>query len=412
MTFIKTGIPLGYSVGSVVNGNTVMNMPNAQVVNTKNLRLINLKGKIYTGYIPSKGDYVKVLEIFEDKLLVLVNHNIDTEEWKIGYFALDTLVTNVMIRRNTVSWKDNSIKDVFDVDGNIIFKLSANKIVQFLYESNDNNFVCLLFNDETGALKTGYVAIDEGIFYRYPELPITLYPTKPNILDNSTCYENLEKESLETNLKVGDLTLNLKKMKILNTKDEVVFSSGYSSNLLSFIKLKEGFSANAYIDATGHWTIGYGHLIIPGDGFSSQSVINEMEAEDLLIKDLNNLCYTLKRTLKESFPNYNFVHSYELDAVLDLAYNNGLIIVSNQLEHSIFRDSMNGNYADLQTDFCEWCHGNIQGQERIIFGLYKRKLEDFIIFKTGLYIDLMEENIEELEINLKYKSKFTNDIWY
>ena len=412
MTLIKTGIPLGYNVGSTVDGETVMHMANAQVVNTKNLRLVNLKGKAYTGYMPTKGDYIKVLEVFEDKLLVLVNHSMDTEEWKIGYFKLDTLVTNIIIRRNTVTWKNASIKNIFDVYGNIIYKLPATEIVQFLYETNDNNYVCILFNDETGSLKTGYVAINEGVFYRYPELPLTLYPTKPHILDGPTSYEESGTVNLKNTLKVGDLTLNLKELSVLNVKDEIVFNSGYSNNLVKFIKLKEGFSASAYVDSTGHWTIGYGHLIIPDDGFNSQSVITEKQAEDLLIKELDNLCYALKLTLKTSFPSFVFKESYELDAILDLAYNNGLIIVSNKLEHSIFRDVLANQTSNLQFDFCEWSHGNIKGQERVIFGLYKRKLEDFIIFKTGLYINLPGKTIEELESVLKYQSKFTNNIWY
>ena len=51
---------------------------------------------------------------------------------------------------------------------------------------------------------------------------------------------------------------------------------------LSLIKKLEGFRATPYKDTGGRLTIGYGHLIKPGESFSS---ISEAEAEDLLRAD-------------------------------------------------------------------------------------------------------------------------------
>lgn len=409
MINIITGIPLGHKVGSLVNANSIMHMPNAQVVDSTKLKLVDLNNKICTSYIASNGDYVKILEIFEDKLLFLVSHNLNSEYWKIGYFNLNDLVTKILIRKNSISWFSSSKKQVFNCSGEIIYSLPTTQIVQFLYETQDNKHVCLLFNDEVGNLRTGYVDISEGIFYRYCELPSNLYPIAPKLLNYDIIISQSEKNSI---FKVGDLTLNTKILDILNTKNEIIFSSGYSSNLLNFIKLKEGFSSKAYIDSTGHLTIGYGHLIIQGDGFTDSSIITQSQANNLLINDLNKLCYSLKLAIKNNFPNFKFQKTYQLDAILDLAYNNGLIIADNCLEHSIFRDFINGSLQNLQYDFCEWCHGNINGEEQVIFGLYKRKLEDFIIFMTGLYINLPGNNIYQLQHILNYQSKFQKNIWY
>jgi lysozyme len=51
----------------------------------------------------------------------------------------------------------------------------------------------------------------------------------------------------------------------------------------------EGFSPRAYPDPPGQeilHSIGYGHQIVPGDGLSKDSVLEESAAMDLLLKDL------------------------------------------------------------------------------------------------------------------------------
>lgn len=59
-----------------------------------------------------------------------------------------------------------------------------------------------------------------------------------------------------------------------------------------------------------------------------------------------------------------------------------------------------------------YAYGQINGQERPIFGLYKRKLEDFIMLTTGIYINLPGSNIELLQSNLQFTSNFSQNIWY
>jgi len=49
------------------------------------------------------------------------------------------------------------------------------------------------------------------------------------------------------------------------------------------LKQFEGYSADKYQDVAGLWTIGYGHLIKPGENFET---INEATAEKLLRQDI------------------------------------------------------------------------------------------------------------------------------
>lgn len=415
MSKIFTGIPIGYDVGVLVNGDTVINMANAQVIDSSNLYMVDLDNNIFYGYTPKVGDYIKILEIFDDKLLILASHDSSALLWYIGYFDTNVLVQNVMIRKNTITWNDSANKNIFNQNGDMIYSLPATQAIQFLYETPNNDYMCILYNDENGELNTGYVSIDEGIFYRYSTLPTNKYPIVPNIkgLDKGECFNDTKYYTKTGDIiKVGDLTLNISKLNVLNAQDEFIYSAGFSNKLVEFVKLREGFSSSAYQDSTGHWTIGYGHLITGQDGFNSNSNISMQSAQTLLINDLNTLCLSLKERVKENYPSFKFTTKNQLDAILDLAYNNGLIIVDTNLEHSIFKDILNDRIEDLQIDFCEWCHGDINGEERAIFGLYKRKLEDFIMFTTALYVNLEEDNIEQLQKNLDYISSFENNMWY
>jgi lysozyme len=57
-----------------------------------------------------------------------------------------------------------------------------------------------------------------------------------------------------------------------------------SASGLNFIKQWEGFRATPYKDAGGKWTIGYGHLIQPGESFTQ---ISQAQALNILAQDVN-----------------------------------------------------------------------------------------------------------------------------
>src|SRR5262245_20808510 len=50
----------------------------------------------------------------------------------------------------------------------------------------------------------------------------------------------------------------------------------------------EGYSATVYQDVAGKWTIGYGHLVVPGDPYHPYGAVTEIsreEADQLLDDD-------------------------------------------------------------------------------------------------------------------------------
>lgn len=168
MDRIFTGIPIGYNVGVLTNFSSMIDIANAQVVNLSNLHMVDLDNNIFYGYKPEIGDYIKILEIFDNKLLVLASHNSNSFLWYIGYFNMNVLDQNIIIRKNTIQWNNLNNKKVFDQNNNLIYSLPENQVIEFLYETPNNDYMCILYSSEDGKLNTGYISIDEGIFYRYP----------------------------------------------------------------------------------------------------------------------------------------------------------------------------------------------------------------------------------------------------
>ena len=394
MKTLTTGIPLGHSVNTVVNGYSVMNMPNATVISKENIPMIYLDGDIVPNGYASPGNPIKILEIFKDKLLVLVPINATNTEWVIGYFNINSLPDLIEINFNTINWFNTSNKNIFDTDLNLIYSLPSNQKVQFLYEATSNDYMCILFNDSTGSLRTGFVAKSEGDFLRYSYIPkISLITNTSNIQNSEVNYP---------------LSLNAIHTANLNLNSTKIYKNNISANLVDFVKLKEGFYPHAYTDLTGHLTIGYGHVILAGDHLNVSSVLTQEEATNLLINDLSDMWGNVHSLITNNFPKFRFEHQYQIDAIIDIAYNNGPIIASTTLSHSIFRASTINDFVGLLFDFVEWSHGEINGEELVIFGLYKRKLEDFILFTTGIYTNFNESNIDELQNLLKYKSIYSS----
>ena len=74
----------------------------------------------------------------------------------------------------------------------------------------------------------------------------------------------------------------------------------------------------AYYDSVGKPTIGYGHLIVPGDGYSMQSSISQKEADELFDKDFDK---HLK--IAKSIPGFDKAPPQQQAAAIDLTFNMG-----------------------------------------------------------------------------------------
>jgi len=100
-------------------------------------------------------------------------------------------------------------------------------------------------------------------------------------------------------------------------------AGGEISFAKSMIKIHEGSNVvggahHAYNDSKGYPTIGYGHLIQPGDGYSPHSKISQGEADKLFDKDFNKHLAQAK-----AIPGYHKGNAQQKAALIDLAFNMG-----------------------------------------------------------------------------------------
>lgn len=86
--------------------------------------------------------------------------------------------------------------------------------------------------------------------------------------------------------------------------------------LKSMIKHHEGKRLEVYKDTVGKDTIGYGHLVKPGEDFSKG--ITDQQADELFDKDFEHHVKGARTT-----PGYNLADQRRKQAMVDLAYNMG-----------------------------------------------------------------------------------------
>jgi lysozyme len=112
----------------------------------------------------------------------------------------------------------------------------------------------------------------------------------------------------------------------------------------------ETFSPKAYPDPPGQYNryaIGYGHQIVPGDGFTPQSVISEPDALALLHADLDNKVACVDGAVTVPCT------PQQTAALYSLTFNIGCEAFANS---TLVRELNNGNYDGAQAEFARWNH--------------------------------------------------------
>lgn len=144
-----------------------------------------------------------------------------------------------------------------------------------------------------------------------------------------------------------------------------------SARGVEFIARFEGFSATPYTCPAGKLTIGYGHVIRPGESLSS---ITRAAALSLLRADAQ----------RESAPVAAALHvpvaPHESDALISLAFNVGgaRVVKSTLLQH------LNaGRTTDAANEFLKWVYAG--GKK--LNGLVKRREAERALFVNAQYGD-------------------------
>lgn len=127
----------------------------------------------------------------------------------------------------------------------------------------------------------------------------------------------------------------------------------------------EGFRADAYRDVAGNLTIGYGHLIKPGEEFPNP-ITREM-ALDLMRKDLSNAEDAVNELVTVPLTQNQF------EALVSLVYNIG----RGNFEESTLLSLLNdGLYEKAAGEFRKWKFSGGQ----VYAGLVRRRLEETELF--------------------------------
>lgn len=138
-------------------------------------------------------------------------------------------------------------------------------------------------------------------------------------------------------------------------KKNIVLALGKDG--LELIKNFEGCVLKVYLDAIGLPTIGYGHLIKPGESFTK---ITQKEAEDLLKSDAQIFVDGVNKLLEVNVTQNQF------DALVSIAFNIGL---GNLKSSTLLRLVNAGDYKGAADQFPRW---NKAGG-KVLSGLTKRR---------------------------------------
>ena len=155
-----------------------------------------------------------------------------------------------------------------------------------------------------------------------------------------------------------------------------------SAKGIAFIKEWEGFVANAYNDALGYCTIGYGHLISKKKceeitlAPEFKDGISKVKANELFLKRLPNFEKAVQRDI--TVPLYQ----YEFDALVSLLFNTGSNFLNiggaGKGETKIKKYINNRQYTKGADEMKDVTNGGISG-------LVKRRNSEIKLFKTNVY---------------------------
>ncbi len=133
---------------------------------------------------------------------------------------------------------------------------------------------------------------------------------------------------------------------------------------LSLIQRYEGFSSTVYRCPAGRRTIGYGHMLTPGENFTRMS---QEEAQNLLRQDVQSAENVIQRyvTVKLTQGQY--------DALCSFIYNLG---EGNFRNSTLLRRINAGNFDEAANEFSRW----IKANGLVLKGLQTRRAEERNLF--------------------------------
>jgi lysozyme len=144
---------------------------------------------------------------------------------------------------------------------------------------------------------------------------------------------------------------------------------------LELIKSFEDFSATAYQDDKGVWTLGYGTTRINGAPITRGMTCTEGQALDWLHEDASSALRAISRTIRVP------LSENQVDALCAFAYNVG----NAGFASSTLARTINAGQPVTEAMFTMWnkIRDPKTGQLRVLNGLTRRRKAEFALFANS-----------------------------
>ena len=111
------------------------------------------------------------------------------------------------------------------------------------------------------------------------------------------------------------------------------------------LKTFEGFRSMPYLDTASKWTVGYGHLMVVGDGLVQGSPITMGHATQLLRDDVKSAEDCVNSSALD-------LTQYEFDALVSFTYNLGCGSFKRSTLLKLLKE---GRKNEAAVEFPKWC---------------------------------------------------------
>ncbi|CAM1656292.1 Glycoside hydrolase [Bartonella choladocola] len=147
-----------------------------------------------------------------------------------------------------------------------------------------------------------------------------------------------------------------------------------SQHGLEKLKQWEGLETEAYRDAGGVWTIGYGHTAAAGTPVPHVGmVITEAEAESILLKDLAQYEAAVENNVNVKLNDNEFA------ALVSFSFNVGI----NAFKKSTLLKKLNsGNYEAVPSELMKW----VKAGGKKVQGLVNRRRAEGYLWMEGAFV--------------------------
>lgn len=139
---------------------------------------------------------------------------------------------------------------------------------------------------------------------------------------------------------------------------------------LEFITKHEGIVLHVYRDVAGLDTIGVGHLIKPGEHFTT---ITRDEAFALLAIDVKKCETAIRSNVRVPLSQNQF------DALVSFLFNVGTGPI---VKSGVATELNAGHYDKVPAKLLEWCKARVNGQVVVVKGLESRRKAEAALFAT------------------------------